>query len=75
MSVHITKGAQENAIAAALLIKHLGRLLISSGVVTTTEAARVVRAAEAEAGSLGTASSSAVAEIIRDIGLDWKKAE
>lgn len=75
MSVHTTKGAQENASAAALLIKHLGTLLISTGVVTSIEVARLVRAAEAEAASLGTASSSAVAEIIREIGINWKKAE
>ncbi|WP_267359392.1 MULTISPECIES: hypothetical protein [unclassified Methylobacterium] len=55
MSIHTTKGAQENANAAALLIKHLGTLLISTGVVTSIEVARLVRAAEAEAASLGTA--------------------
>ncbi|MEE7468679.1 MULTISPECIES: hypothetical protein [Methylobacterium] len=75
MPVHITKGAQENAIAAALLVKHLGKLLISTGVVTKTEAARVVRAAEAEAGSLGTDGGPAIAEVIREIGLEWKEAE
>ncbi|MFB0491329.1 hypothetical protein ABIE45_003915 [Methylobacterium sp. OAE515] len=75
MSIHITKGAQENAIAAALLVKHLGKLLISTGVVTSSEAARVVRAAEAEAASLGTASAPAIAEVIREIGLEWKQTE
>lgn len=75
MSIHITEGAQENAIAAALLVKHLGKLLISTGVVTSTEAARVVRAAEAEAASLGTAAGPAIAEVIREVGLEWKQSE
>ncbi|MFB0488358.1 hypothetical protein ABIE45_000944 [Methylobacterium sp. OAE515] len=75
MSVHITKGAQENAIAAALLVKHLGKLLISTGVVTNTEAARVVRAAEAEAASLGPDSGPAIAEVIRETGQEWKASE
>jgi hypothetical protein len=73
MSVHTTKDAQENAIASALLVRHLGKLLIDTGVVTETEASRVVRAAEAEATALGTASGPAVAEIIRDVGQEWRQ--
>lgn len=38
MPVHDTKDAQENAIAAELLVRHLGRLLINTGVVTKAEA-------------------------------------
>ena len=75
MSVDTTKGAQETATAAVLLIKHLGTLLINTGVVTSPEAARLVRAAEAEAASLEPTSDPAVAAIIRAIGMDWKKAE
>ena len=75
LSVDTTRGAQESATAAMLLIKHLGTLLINTGVVTSTEVARLVRAAGTDAASLGATSGPAVAEIIRAIGVDWKKAE
>ncbi|WP_267422769.1 hypothetical protein [Methylobacterium sp. GC_Met_2] len=75
MSVHTKKGAQENATASAPLIKPFGTLLTSTGIVASTEVARLVRAAEAEAASFGTAYGPAVAEIICEIGVDQKKAE
>jgi hypothetical protein len=74
MSIHATKGAQENATAAAILVKHLGELLISAEFITKAQAASVAQAAEADANALKTASAPAIAEIIRTIGQQWAQA-
>jgi hypothetical protein len=66
--------AHSIAIAGSLLAEHMGRLLISKGIITKAEADAIVRVATADANAAtGIASRDAVS-IIETVGREWSKA-
>lgn len=66
------RSAHELAMASALLVARLGELLLTKGLVSPDQMKAVVQAAEGNALSNRTTTTSGAISVILEIGCRWE---